>query len=56
VLIMGCALHDWDSEQKQALIGKACAALPRAARVYETIIDDDRRDNAFGLLFIHSRA
>ena len=34
------------------LLEKAYAALPRegALIVYETIIDDDRRQNAFGLL------
>src|SRR5262245_46798816 len=49
---MGHVLHDWDLDQKRALIGKAYAALPSggALVVYETIIDDDRRHNAFGLL------
>jgi len=34
------------------LLGKAYAALPQggALIVYEAIIDDDRRENAFGLL------
>ena len=52
VLVMGHVLHDWDLDQKRALIGKAYAALPSggALVVYETIIDDDRRHNAFGLL------
>jgi hypothetical protein len=52
VLVMGHVLHDWDLDQKRALIGKAFAALPSggALIVYETIIDDDRRQNAFGLL------
>ena len=51
-LVMGHVLHDWDLDQKRALIGKAYAALPSggALVVYETIIDDDRRHNAFGLL------
>jgi len=49
---MGHVLLDWDLDQKRALIGKAYAALPSggALVVYETIIDDDRRHNAFGLL------
>jgi len=52
VLVMGHVLHDWDLDQKRALIGKAFTALPSggALIVYETIIDDDRRQNAFGLL------
>jgi len=41
VLVMGHVLHDWDLDQKRALIGKAYAALPRGGSliVYETIID-----------------
>jgi hypothetical protein len=52
VLLMGHILHDWDLEQKRKLIGKAYDALPSggALIVYETIIDDDRSQNAFGLL------
>jgi O-methyltransferase domain/Dimerisation domain len=52
VLVMGHVLHDWDLDQKRALIGKAYAALASggALIVYETIIDDDRRQNEFGLL------
>ncbi len=52
VLIMGHILHDWDLDQKRLLLQKAYAALPKggALIVYEAIIDDDRRENAFGLL------
>ena len=52
VIIMGHILHDWDLEQKRMLIAKAHAALPQggALIVYDAIIDDDRRRNAFGLL------
>ena len=52
VLMMGHILHDWNLEEKQALIAKAYEALPDggALIVYETIIDDDRSENAFGLL------
>lgn len=52
VLVMGHVLHDWDLEQKQALLAKAFAALPPggALIVYEAMIDDERRENAFGLL------
>ena len=52
VLIMGHILHDWNLEQKHLLLKKAYDALPDggALIVYEAIIDDDRRHNAFGLL------
>jgi len=52
VLIMGHILHDWDMPTKQQLIAKAHAVLPDggALIVYDAIIDDDRRQNAFGLL------
>jgi precorrin-6B methylase 2 len=52
VLIMGHVLHDWGLEEKQRLIAKAHDALAPggALVVYESIIDDDRSENAFGLL------
>jgi precorrin-6B methylase 2 len=52
VLVMGHILHDWGLDEKRALIDKAHEALPEggALIVYETIIDDDRSKNAFGLL------
>lgn len=52
VLVMGHVLHDWGLDEKQTLIAKAYAALPAGGTlvVYETIIDDARRENAFGLL------
>lgn len=52
VLMMGHILHDWNLEQKKAVIAKAFEALPAggALIVYESIIDDDRSQNAFGLL------
>jgi hypothetical protein len=52
VLVMGHILHDWDLAQKKALIGKAHAALPAggALLIYEALIDDERKENAFGLL------
>jgi len=52
VLVMGHILHDWDLEEKRMLIRKAYEALPAggALIVHDTIIDDDRRENAFGLL------
>jgi precorrin-6B methylase 2 len=52
VIIMGHILHDWNLETKQMLLKKAFDALPTggALIVYDAIIDDDRRENAFGLL------
>jgi hypothetical protein len=52
VLVMGHILHDWNMEEKRMLLSKAHAALPKrgALIVYEALIDDDRRQNAFGLL------
>jgi hypothetical protein len=52
VIIMGHILHDWDLPTKKMLIGKAYDALPGggALIVFEAIIDDERRSNAFGLL------
>ena len=52
VVTMGHILHDWDLDQKRMLIAKAYDALPDggALVVYEAIIDDDRSQNAFGLL------
>jgi len=52
VLVMGHILHDWDLPTKRMLIDKAHAALQAggALLVYDAMIDDDRRANAFGLL------
>jgi len=52
VLIMGHILHDWDLREKRLLLQKAYDALPTggALIVYEGLIDDERRYNAFGLL------
>jgi len=52
VLVMGRILHDWDLEGKQTLLAKAYEALPEGGALiaYDTIIDDERRENAFGLL------
>lgn len=52
VLVMGHILHDWDLDTKRMLLEKAYAALPAggALIVYEALIDDQRRSNAFGLL------
>ncbi len=52
VVLLGHILHDWNLEQKKMLLEKACAALPPggAVVVYDSIIDDDRSENAFGLM------
>jgi len=52
VLVMGHILHDWNLDEKRLLLERAHRALPAggALLVYESIIDDDRRANAFGLL------
>lgn len=52
VIVMGHILHDWDLPTKKMLLKKAYDALPQggAVVVYEALIDDDRRQNAFGLL------
>ena len=52
VVLMGHILHDWDLPPKRMLIGKAFDAIPAggALMVYESIIDDDRSKNAFGLM------
>ena len=52
VLIMGHILHDWNLEEKRELLAKAHAALPSggALIIHESLIDDARKENAFGLL------
>lgn len=52
VVTMGMILHDWNLENKMMLIRKAYDALPEGGAfiVVENIIDDARRENAFGLM------
>ena len=52
VIMMGHILHDWNLEEKKRLIKAAWTALPPGGAyiAYDSIIDDDRRTNAFGLL------
>lgn len=52
VVLMGHILHDWDLPTKKMLIREAFEAIPAggALIVYEAIIDDDRSQNAFGLM------
>ncbi len=52
VILMGHILHDWDLATKKMLLEKAYRAVPEggAVVIYDAIIDDDRSQNAFGLL------
>ena len=52
VVMMGHILHDWDLAQKKALVRKAYDAIPPGGAfiVYESIVDDERMKNTFGLL------
>lgn len=52
VVMMGHILHDWNLDEKRLLIGKAYDALPKggALMVYDAMIDDERKKNAFGLM------
>lgn len=52
VIVMGHILHDWNMEEKLMLLRKAYDALPPkgAVIIHEALIDDARKQNAFGLL------
>jgi O-methyltransferase/methyltransferase family protein len=52
VITMGHILHDWNLDEKRMLLDKAYQALPEGGSliVFEALIDDERRHNAFGLL------
>jgi len=52
IITMGNILHDWDEETKLMLIQKAYDALPDGGAfiVIENIIDDERKNNVFGLM------
>jgi predicted O-methyltransferase YrrM len=52
IITLGNILHDWSLEQKLALLKSAYDALPSGGVLIavENIIDDERRNNAFGLL------
>jgi hypothetical protein len=52
LITMGMILHDWNLENKKMLIAKAYRALPEGGALVaiENLIDDERRQNAFGLL------
>ena len=52
VITMGMILHDWNLEKKKHLIRSVYEALPEGGAfvAIEALIDDDRRENLFGLL------
>ncbi len=52
IVVMGNILHDWDEESKITLMKKAYDALPAGGAfvVIENIIDDDRKQNVFGMM------
>ncbi|MCE3552953.1 acetylserotonin O-methyltransferase [Pseudonocardia sp. RS11V-5] len=52
VYVLGHILHDWGQEAKKALLRRTYDVLPDggAVIVYDTVIDDERRANTFGLL------
>jgi hypothetical protein len=52
VITMGMILHDWNLQKKQHLVRLAYAALPPGGAfiAIENLIDDARRENAFGLM------
>lgn len=52
MITMGMILHDWNLEKKMHLIKAAYDALPSGGAfvVIESLIDDARRENSFGLL------
>ena len=52
VIMMGHILHDWNLEEKHMLVRKAHEALPSGGAfiAYDSVIDDDRSKNVFGLL------
>ena len=52
VITMGMILHDWNLEKKMQLVRAAYDALPPGGAfvVIENLIDDARRENAFGLM------
>jgi hypothetical protein len=52
VITMGMILHDWNLEKKMGLIRAAYDALPSGGALVaiENLIDDARRENAFGLM------
>lgn len=52
LITMGNILHGFDEATKQAIVHKVCESLPPggAFMAIENVIDNDRRQNTFGLL------
>ena len=52
IIVMGNILHDWDEEQKLLLMKKAFEAINEGGAfvVLESIIDDNRKENVFGMM------
>ncbi len=52
VITMGHILHDWNLDEKKMLLRKSYEAIPQGGAViaYDAVIDDDRSENAFGLM------
>ena len=52
IVVMGNILHDWDEATKIVLMKKAYEALPDGGAfvVIENIIDDERKNNVFGMM------
>ncbi len=52
IVVMGNILHDWDEKSKIALMKNAYNALPEGGAfvAIENIIDDERRQNVFGMM------
>jgi hypothetical protein len=52
VIVLGHMLHGWGLERKKVLLQKAFDAVPAGGAVlaYDFILDDQRQENAFGLL------
>jgi hypothetical protein len=52
IVVMGNILHDWDEDQKILLMKKAYEAISAGGAfvAIENVIDDERKQNAFGLM------
>lgn len=52
VYLLGHILHNWGVQEKQTLLRRVYDALPEggAVIVYDALIDDERRSNAYALL------
>jgi hypothetical protein len=52
VIVMGMVLHNWSTERQVFLVRRAWEALASGGAfvVVENLIDDERRENVFGLM------